>query len=80
MTGIADGGLQQAGPRGHEGDQCSLSRECTREVKVETLVQQHFARVGVKGDGVAGEASGGGRWWWLKGRRASQALGVVLVA
>jgi len=33
---------------------------------------------GVKGDGVAGEASGGGRWWRLKGRRASRP-GVVLV-
>jgi len=31
------------------------------EAKEETPVQERFARGGVKSDGVAGEASGGGR-------------------
>jgi len=42
-------------------------------------VQQRFARGGKKGDGVAGEASGGGRWWWLKGERVL-GVGVVVLS
>ncbi|QCE15489.1 hypothetical protein DEO72_LG11g2500 [Vigna unguiculata] len=61
VAGIADDGLQQAGPCDHEGDQCSPCRERIGEAKEETLVQECFARGGVKGDGVAVEDFGEGR-------------------
>ena len=55
----ADDGIRQARPRGHEEDRYSPCLERNGEAK--ESVQERFARGGVKGDGVAGEASGGGR-------------------
>ncbi|QCE11359.1 hypothetical protein DEO72_LG10g2592 [Vigna unguiculata] len=63
-VGIANGGLQQAGPRSHEGDQCNPYLERVREAKEETPVEERFARGRIKGDSVAGENSGEGHWWW----------------
>ena len=62
-AGIADDGLQQAGPRDHEGDRCNPYLERVGEANEEMPVEERFTRGRIKGDNVAGEDSSECHWW-----------------